>query len=112
VRRAAKQDGNQAAIVAALRVRGVIVVDLSRLGFGVPDLLCGCHGRTALLEVKLPQSDYVAGGIAGKTRRAVSDYDPQFGFTPDEVEFHARWRGEPIVTVRSVGDALNVFGLD
>lgn len=39
MRRAARTDGNHAAVVADLRALGWHVVDLSRAGEGVPDLL-------------------------------------------------------------------------
>ena len=52
MRRAAKQDGNHAEIVKALRAFGVGVIDTSGVGNGFPDLLLGFRGRWMLMEVK------------------------------------------------------------
>lgn len=52
MRRAARVDDNQAAVVAALRKAGISVRSLAAVGDGVPDLLCGFRGRNVLLEVK------------------------------------------------------------
>lgn len=52
MRYAARTDASQAAIVAVLRRAGCLVLDLSRVGGGCPDLLVGAHGRLMLLEVK------------------------------------------------------------
>jgi hypothetical protein len=53
VRRAAKVDASQAAIVERLRSIGVWVRPLHAVGQGFPDLLCW-HRRFFLLEVKEP----------------------------------------------------------
>ena len=111
LRRAAQKDTNHNEIVAALTIAGVRVVELHRIGGGVPDLLCGYKGLTVLMEVKMPQSAFVKGGAEGKRMRRPDEYDPQFGFTDDERRFHASWTGQPIVTVRSAVDALAAFGL-
>jgi len=52
VRRAAKRDGNEAEIVAAIRAAGYWCVQVSHAG--LPDLVCGRKGRPTivLLEVK------------------------------------------------------------
>jgi hypothetical protein len=56
------RDGNEAAIVDALRAAGATV---TRLGdAGVPDLLVGYRGSTLLLEIKLP-----LGARGGKAQR-------------------------------------------
>ena len=54
MRRAAKVDANQEAIVDALRAAGYSVTSLAAVGNGCPDLLCGVNGRNVLLEVKMP----------------------------------------------------------
>jgi len=54
VRRAAKTDASQAAIVERLRSIGVWVLHLHAIGKGCPDLLCWHRGRAFLLEVKEP----------------------------------------------------------
>lgn len=67
MRRAAKVDGNQPAIVDALRRIGVWVQHLHAIGSGCPDLLCWHRGRYFLLEIKEPgerpnkeQAEYMA----------------------------------------------------
>ena len=52
MRRAARVDANQAAIVAALRQVGCYVQDLSGVGRGCPDLLVGYRGVWHVIEVK------------------------------------------------------------
>ncbi len=54
VRRAAKVDGPQAAIVEALRRCGAWVLHLHALGSGCPDLLVWGRNRLFFLEVKSP----------------------------------------------------------
>lgn len=70
MRRAAKVDANQAAVIAALKKVGVSVEFI-----GKPvDLLICCRGETSVLEVKNPD---------GKDQ-----------LTKDQVEFIARWPGK------------------
>jgi hypothetical protein len=54
LRRAAKVDASQAAIVERLRSIGVWVRPLHAVGQGFPDLLCHARGRFFLLECKEP----------------------------------------------------------
>ena len=49
---AKRTDHNQAEIVQALRAIGCTVQDLSQLGKGTPDLLCGFRNQNYLIEVK------------------------------------------------------------
>ena len=49
---AKRVDVNQKEIVKTLRDFGASVVDLSKVGHGVPDLLVGYAGLTILVEVK------------------------------------------------------------
>lgn len=87
------------------------MVDLAQLGRGIPDALVGYKGLTVLLEIKLPQSAFMRGGVGGKTARDVAAMDPQHDFTPAEVKFHREWNGQPIITVRSEVEALAAVGL-
>jgi hypothetical protein len=81
VRRAAKTDSNQAAIVKALKSIGVSVVYIKK-----PVDLLICHkGETALMEVKNPD---------GKDQ-----------LTRDQIEFLARWPGK-VHVVRTVDEAI------
>jgi len=52
MRRAARIDANQPAIIAALRSIGATVQPLHAVGGGCPDLLVGLRGRNILMEVK------------------------------------------------------------
>ena len=83
MRRAARVDNNQQAIVDALKRVGVSVEII-----GKPvDLLICCRGETALLEVKNPD---------GGDR-----------LTKDQVEFIARWPGK-VHIAHSVEEALRL----
>lgn len=75
MRRAAKVDQTQKAIVEALRA---VAVSVEIIGKPV-DLLVCCRGETSLMEVKSPKSVH---NMAGE------------GFTKDQVEFIARWPGK------------------
>lgn len=93
-RRAAKVDGNQAAIVAALEAAGCAVQSLAGVGNGVPDLLCwkaldkygNGPGRYFLIECK-----------------------DGSGFTPAQKRWHSSWPG-PAHVANSVEDALLIVG--
>ena len=93
MRRAAKVDGNQAAIVAALEAAGCAVQSLAGVGQGVPDLLVWqptpvkyYPGRYYLIECKDGSS-----------------------FTPAQKKWHASWPG-PAHVANSVEDALLIVG--
>lgn len=83
MRRAAKIDANQLAIVAALRKCGAKVLSLAAVGKGCPDLLVLHRGRYQLLEVK---------NLKGKNH-----------MYPAQEEFHADWL---VTTVASVEGAI------
>lgn len=93
MRRAAKVDTAHAAIVNALRGVGGVVIDLSGVGGGVPDLLVyssrtGCY---YLLEVKAARGRLTAAQGA----------------------WHAAHRSLPrVAIVRSVDEALNFVGYE
>jgi Holliday junction resolvase len=96
VRRAAKVDATQAAIVKALRAAGCKVLSLAACGKGVPDILAlecrsehPMHWQLHLLEVKNP---------AGRGT----------SLTPDQVKFHAEW---PVTVVTTPEEALTAVGL-
>lgn len=94
MRRAAKVDANQAAIVAALRKAGASVQSLAAVGAGVPDLLVGFRGHTMLMEVK-------DGSKAPSDRR----------LTPAQLEWHAGWLGGPVAVVDGIEAALRALGV-
>lgn len=85
-------DANAKEIVAALREAGAVVYywrAVSRTA-GVPDLIVAWSGVTWLLEVKAP-----GGKLSDK-----------------QEEFRAKWRGGPIVTVRTIADAKAAIGME
>jgi hypothetical protein len=84
-RTAAKRDGNEGAIVAALREAGATVEMLSVTN--APDLLVGFRGINYLIEVKMPKK---------KLKRGQHDW------------FWA-WRGQCAIAW-SVDDALRIIG--
>lgn len=82
MRRAARVDANQAAIVSALRGAGCSVWVI-----GLPvDLLIGKAGKTVLVEIKTAKGRY----------------------TPLQQEFMATWQGGPVATIRDVEGALTL----
>lgn len=92
MRKTARVDANQAAIVEGLRAIGATVQSLAMVGRGVPDLLVGFRSENWLLEVK-------DGAKPDSARR----------LTPDEAAWHDGWRGQ-VATVASIEDALQVIG--
>jgi hypothetical protein len=89
VRRAAKVDASQSAIVNALRNVGCSVQSLAQLGDGAPDLLVGRHGRNYLLEVK-------TGAKASQLNAT-------------QAQWHRLWRGS-VYVVRTPEEALAAVG--
>jgi hypothetical protein len=94
VRRAAKIDANQTAIVDALRAAGATVQSLAAVGQGVPDLLVGYQGKTALIEAK-------DGRKPPSARR----------LTEDQLKWHGAWKGGTLCVVTDVEGALRVLGV-
>jgi hypothetical protein len=84
-RQAAKRDQNEREIIQEFRSFGASVHQLS--GKGVPDLIVGYRGITALVEVKMPK---------GK-------------LTDDQKEFFDNWNGGLLFIVRTVADATSVL---
>lgn len=91
MRRAARVDANQAAVVAALRNNGATVQCLHQIGSGVPDLLVAYRSQTFCVEVK--------DGAKPPSKRRL---------TPDEVAWHEAW-GAPVYVIESVADALRLL---
>lgn len=92
MRRAAKIDANQPAIVAALRQAGASVQSLAAIGDGCPDLLVGYAGHTALIEVK-------DGSKVPSARQ----------LTPDQHQWHQNWTGGTLAIVPDIEAALRVL---
>ena len=92
MRRAAKIDANQPAIVEALRKCGAFVQSLAAVGNGCPDLLIGYRGRTILLEVK----------DGSKVPSAQK-------LTPDQLDWHGGWSGCTLAVVNDIEGALRIL---
>lgn len=92
MRRAAKIDANQAAIVAALRSVGAGVQSLAAVGQGCPDLVVGFRGNCFLIEVK--------DGSKPPSAR---------GLTDAQLRWHALWPGQ-VAIAESEDDALRIIG--
>lgn len=93
MRRAAKIDANQPAIVEALRGYGVSVQILSMVGDGCVDLLLGYKRVNYLVELKdgdLPPSERL--------------------LTPAQKRWHAEWKGVAHVA-NSLSDVLLILGI-
>lgn len=84
-------DGNQNAIVAALRKCGASVQILSSVGNGCPDILVGHLGHNLVMEIK-------------------DDAQPLSGqkLTEAEEKWHNTWRGQKAI-VRNVQESINVL---
>ncbi len=94
MRRAARVDETQADIVAALRKAGASVLDMSAVGGGFPDLVCGFRGLTLLMEVKNPNTRY--------GRR---------GFNKNQIRWQETWNGGPVSLVDGPDAALRALGV-
>ncbi len=94
MRRAARTDANQTAVIEVLRQVGATVHSLAAMGNGCPDLLVGFRGRTCLMEVKDGKKP------PSETR-----------LTPDQVVWHNQWTGGSLSVVYSPEDALKGIGV-
>jgi Holliday junction resolvase len=93
MRRAAKIDANQEAVVIALRAAGTKVQSLAAIGKGVPDLLCQYEGTFYLIEVK--------DGRKQPSQRKL---------TEDQVKWHEEWKSAFLGVVESPDEALKFIG--
>ena len=91
MRKAAKIDDNQKAIVNVLRQIGASVQSLAATGKGCPDLLVGYHGINYLMEVKDGDK------VLSKQK-----------LTIDQEHWHSLWRGS-VHIVKSVDEALKIL---
>lgn len=94
MRRAAKVDANQPAIVAALRKMGCKVQSLAAIGKGVPDLLVMHRHRLVLMEIKEP-----------------SKVPSKRVLRPLQAKWHAEWDGAPIAVVETAEEAFAALGV-
>ena len=90
---AAKRDGNHKDMVTKLRsIPGMVVFDSGNVGHGFPDLVVGWMGHIHLVEIK--------DGLLPPSKRKL---------TPDEIEFHKKWKGFPVHVVNSFDEALEIL---
>jgi Holliday junction resolvase len=94
MRRAAKTDANQDAVVSALRAAGATVQSLAAVGKGVPDLLVGYQRQTFLIEVKDGQKVPSARQL-----------------TEDQVKWHGEWKGGLLAVAEGPEQALKIIGV-
>ena len=86
----AKKDANHAAIVELLEKTGTPFLDLSIIGYGVPDLCVSTKDDILhLWEVKNRKTSY------GKK-----------GLNPKQIAWAKAWQGGPVYVIESVEDAL------
>lgn len=90
MRKAAKIDDNQRAIVSALRRAGCVVQSLAAVGKGCPDLLLALGGNVVLAEVK------DGAKVASKQH-----------LTADQVKWHAEWPAR-VWILRNLDDAAQL----
>ena len=93
MRRAAKIDANQEAVVSALRSAGATVQSLAAVGDGVPDLLVGYQKQTYLIEVK--------DGRKTPSQRKLTDA---------QVKWHENWQGGFLSVSEDPEQALKFIG--
>ena len=92
MKRAARIDANQTAVVEALRAAGATVHSLAAVGNGVPDLLVGFNGQTLLFEVK--------DGDKSPSRQKLTAHQKQW---------HENWQGGVLQIVDGPASALLIL---
>lgn len=91
--RGKRTDHNQTAVVKELRALGVFIQDLSQVGKGCPDLLCGFRGRWYVIELKNPKQ------VPSKRKQ-----------TEDEVRWKERLYGRaPYVLAETTEEIMKVL---
>jgi len=86
-RHARRTDSNHTLVVNALRMMGASVEVHNNGTEGAPDLVVGCFGVDAWVEVK---------PLVGETRRR----EPR----ASQLQWHERWRGRKPVVLRTIDD--------
>ena len=82
-------DKNHTEIVAVLQQVGVTVQDLSQVGAGCPDIICGYKGKNYFFEIKSEK---------GKLNKK-------------QEQWHSLWRGQ-VNTIYNEYEAFDVLGVD
>ena len=102
------RDANEREIIAALESVGSNVsIIMSAKPSGFPDLVVGYHGKTTLLEVKMPLRDELT--PTGKAR-TIGVRNKGRVLDPEQVRFFENWRGGALVMVRTIRQALWAIG--
>ena len=91
MRRAAKIDINQPAIVRELRSLGASVQPLHAVGDGCPDLLVGYRDKNYLIEIK---------NLDGRGRK----------LTNDQIKWHIKWHGEVVIATSPIEAVGYILG--
>ena len=99
MRRAAKIDHTQTAVVSALRAAGCKVLSLAACGKGVPDILAMAPPVGGLESIVWPGLFLLE--VKNPAGRGTS-------LTPDQVKFHAEW---PVTVVTTPEEALAAVGI-
>lgn len=113
MRRAAKVDATQAAIVQALRDAGCKVLSLAAMGKGAADLLVLPPRVYRIIAPQFrPQEEGYCEDCARPTLPYLLEVKNPAGrgtsLTPDQVKFHAEW---PVTVVTTPEEALRAVGL-
>lgn len=87
-------DDNHKEVVDALEKAGALVLDMSHVGRGFPDLIVGVRGKFLLMEIKNPKTAYGRKGL-----------------NPNQIAWHAKWVGYPLSTVDGPEAALRAIGV-
>jgi Holliday junction resolvase len=87
---AKRTDKNQKDIVLALRKMGATVIDLSKVGKGIPDLLVGYNKKTALVEIKSSKNAKL---------------------TPHQEAFFREWDGGTLARIDDVDGAIRLINI-
>lgn len=91
MRRNAKIDDNQPAIVEGLRKFGCSVQSLANIGKGCPDIVCGYRCVNFLFELKDPAKPTSARKL-----------------TPDQEKWHSEWKGS-IYVIETLEQAIEII---
>lgn len=95
--RARRVDRNHAELREKCEGFGISWLPIAPEHGGEPDALLGCRGQSELVEVKPPLGP--RGGKSGRELR------------PEQVEWHAQWRGSSVKVVRAFDDICALFGI-
>jgi len=88
MRRIYRVDESKKEIVKAIKKAGASVLSLDPIGGGCPDILVGYRNKDTLMELKTGNGEVRA----------------------SQRTWHHRWRGRPVVVVRTPEEALMAIG--